>query len=290
MKTSTNRRQHERHSDSTPWWNFLKGMFCLANTPWEQLSSQVWGGEMEHTLKTEDQRTATTIVNEVFSNTPRRRFNQTAVVPAFNPETPPHPSCHLKLPSSLQQLISRLGDTSKAVHQLRSAEKKVFIDCTSCSLFLGRTAGWGGVPADVPGDSPIRWPLPLQPPRPCNFLTATPRPTFYKSPSAHIPDPASNPPGFLFPSDKDQVRVSLSDPTLPAFAALFHPESPFRLSTWTPKMYCVLSCFPEALKRKPLSSSRKGQLPVPSDGREGTALCCFLVLHPERFAKCRRAE
>ena len=128
----------------------------------------------------------------------------------------------------------------------------------------GCQQGWRKtVQAGVPGDSPIRRPLPLQPPRPRNFLTATPRPTFYyKSPSAHIPDPASNPPGFLFPSDKDQVRVSLSDLTLPAFAALFHPESPFRLSTWTPKMYCVLQCFPEALKRKPLSSS-PGTAPCP---------------------------
>lgn len=143
--------------------------------------------------------------------------------------------------------------------------------------------------ADGPGDSPIRWPLPLQPPRPRNFLTATPRPTFYKSPSAHIPDPASNPPGFLFPPDKDQVHVSLSDLTPPAFAALFHPESPFRLSTWTPK--CTVSFHASRrLSRESPYVPPQGQLPAPSDWREGTAPSCFLVLHPECFAKCTRTE
>lgn len=143
-----------------------------------------------------------------------------------------------------------------------------------CRQLSRETLPWGG-------------PLPLQPPHPCNFLTATPSPTLYKSPSAHIPDPASNPPGFLFPSDKDQVRVSLSDLTLPASAALFHPESPFRLRTWTPKMYCVLSRFQEALERKPLRSS-PGTAPCPFWMQGGH--CYLLFSCPAPWVLCKMQE
>ena len=149
--------------------------------------------------------------------------------------------------------------------------------------------GWGRAPTGVEEDGAGKCPgrlyrqvAPCPSSLPTHATSSRPLlvPTLYKSPSAHIPDPASNPPGFLFPSDKDQVCVSLSDLTLPASAALFHPESPFRLCTWTPKMYCVLSCFWEALERKPLRSS-PGTAPYPFWLQGG---------HPECFAKCRRTE